>query len=142
MMAFGNWETQWIVKPGSATGISVRAGLSYPGSVVGLPPAIGYWVQYDTSQSDTAWTGVTPTATDWYRIRIRSTVTGTVLFSVATNGGPFSAEQSVCAAGCNATGAMPSVQMVPFVQVATYTAGAAAFVDFDWFGALVTGLAR
>jgi hypothetical protein len=154
----GGWEVQWVVKIAAITGIAVSAGIAYPGSVAVIPPSHGYFVQYNTNESNTNWTGkvrtntttgeahvdlgVAPTSSDWFRIRVRSLVAGTILFSVSKNGCAFSAEKSICASGCDATGTMDTNQMVPFVQTVTWTPATAATLDIDWFGALVTGLLR
>jgi hypothetical protein len=79
------------------------------------PPSDGIWFRYGNTTgctsnlSDTTWigesrasststtvdTGVTVSDDTAYMLRIRSTTAGTILFSAASGGGAYSAEQSI-----------------------------------------------
>lgn len=132
----GGWEFQWIVKPVQLTDCGLAIGLGTTG--------LSTWgnslrIKFDTNDSDTTWmfqacsnatcttqaSTVTPIAGTWYRMRIRSTAAGTVLYSV--DGEP---EVSI-------SSNLPAVAVTPGVSVKTRTA-AESSIDLDWFAGQAT----
>jgi hypothetical protein len=155
--SFTNWEARWVVKLGATTNLTAFVGFAYPSYVAGDPP--NYWlgVRFDPGAGDTDWTvqtringatghseadtGQLATSTDWFTIRLRSTVVGTIGFSVAKNGGAFSTEKTACASGCDITTNIPAQIMSPFMNVITRTTSAAS-MQVDWFAFKARGLSR
>jgi hypothetical protein len=154
LTAFNSWEVQFILKLNQTANTAVRVGLTFPGQIGADPPTHGTWLKYDTQSNDTTWkaeavvsgsstsadTAVAVTSSNWFKIRIRSTTTGTLLYSVATDNGPFNTEKTACASSCN-LGPLDTNAMLPFVQLLTRTSSA-VIADVDWFAAKVRGLAR
>jgi hypothetical protein len=142
LSAYSGWEARYIFRPNSATVVH-RIGFwnafaTNPTDYVGL---------YYDSASHTNWqavmraasgstltsdTGVAYSTSNWFTLRIRSEVTGTIRISIATNGGAFSTEKTVCASGCDISGTMPTTNMSPFFYI--YTAAGTANMDIDFFG--------
>lgn len=98
MISAGAFDSYWIVKTGSAvTNAAYFVGYSHLGDMSSTSRNLK--VKFDTAASDTTWkfqacgegscttvdSGVSVTANTWYKFRIRSTSSGTILFSV--NGG-------------------------------------------------------
>lgn len=153
-----NWEVRWIFKTGpSLTNVKIRVGI-FPQSNAGTqadPPADGVWIRY-ISGTDTNWTvtentGSTPATLDsgvsiavstWYAVKIRSTSAGTWLMSVATAGGAFSTEKSICSIGCDLTATLTAVTTLgPGYQIVTGDTTAKS-LSIDLYSALFTGLSR
>lgn len=128
-----------------------RVGLT--SAMAEAQPANGIFVEYNnnttctTTGSDTTWkyytrassvsssaTGPSVAAYTWYKVRIRSTTVGTWLFSVSTNGGAYSAEQSLSTN-------VPTAKLAPFFQEVSCDANYAR-MWMDYFSAQVTGVSR
>lgn len=121
------WDYNCVIKLGSTSNIAIRVGFTSAGQQAVDTPSNGIWVRYDTAAADTQFTfesrsgGVSTTSvtnsknadTNFHAFRIRSTVAGTLRFSV--DGGT---ETSI------ATN-VPSAALLPVIQVITRTAGAA-----------------
>lgn len=153
-----NWTVWWVYKTGpSLTNIKIRVGI-IPQSNAGTqadPPADGVWIRY-ISGTDTNWTvtentgstaatvdsGVSIAVSTWYAVRIRSTTVGTWLMSVATAGGAFSAEKTICSSGCDVTATLTAVTTLgPGWQVITGDTTAKS-ISIDLYAALFTGMTR
>ena len=128
-----NWEINWIVEITSVASVCLRVGLCAASTQTADPPTGGIWIRFDTAASDTFFTAecrsaststasvlaTSPSASTFYRFRIRSLVAGTILFSV--NGG---SEVSI-----NTN--VPTVVLGPWMQLITRTAAAkTAVIDF------------
>jgi hypothetical protein len=129
------WEFQWIVRPNQVTDVGHWAGLGAYGQPFA---ANAVRAKFDTNTSDATWifqacdgscstaaSTVTPVAGTWYRIRIRSVVAGTILFSV--NGEP---EVSISTH-------VPTTTLSPGISVRTRTT-AESSIDADWFAGQLT----
>jgi hypothetical protein len=97
------WEANFVIASATLTNVALRVGFVLGGQQAHDAPTDGIWVEFDTSntgKSDTDYTWVTakastynysttnsiaPVASTFVRLRIRSLVAGTILFSV--NGG-------------------------------------------------------
>lgn len=137
-----NWDYYYIVSIPTVT--SVRAVVGLLTSYSGGATTNRITARFDTSVPDSVWrfetcsagvctTGdstITPTAGSWHRIRIRSTVAGTIRFSVD---GETEVVQNTN---------VPSVStLLPAATVLTRTT-AARSLDLDWFAFYRTGLSR
>jgi hypothetical protein len=149
--AYTNWEAQFTFRPLATANTTFRMGLY---NAFATNPTDYYGLIF-TGGTDTNWqvvmraasgstltadSGVAVSTSNWYTMRVRSLVAGTVLVSFSTNGGAFSTEKTICASGCDVTGTMPTTVMTPFFY--TYTSSGTTSMDIDWFGFNATGLTR
>lgn len=149
--AYTNWEAQFTFRPLATANTTFRMGFY---SAFATNPTDYYGLIF-TGGTDTNWqvvmraasgstltadSGVAVSTSNWYTMRVRSLVAGTVRVSFSTNGGAFSTEKTICASGCDVTGTMPTTVMTPFFY--TYTSSGTTSVDIDWFGFNATGLTR
>ena len=123
----------------------------------------GIYIRFDPRNGDTAWTaethnsgttctqgtpgsytnctitaitgGTVTGTTHWYILRLRSSVGGTILFSVNVDGGTYTAETSI-------TTTLPSVTLVPEAIGITTLGNAAPAYTMDAFWYLQSPLAR
>jgi len=108
-----NWSTEWIIRTPYVSQVKIRVGFLAAVDSQAVP-SDGIWARFASSsgctanQSDTTWmyetrnsstssTAAGPAIAQdgWYKIRMRSTTIGQVKFAIATNGGSFSAEQTI-----------------------------------------------
>lgn len=147
-----SWEAQWIFKISSTSDIRFRIGLAVSGATGGdVEPPDGIWLRYDTeaTYSDTAFnficrsgssnttaapTGTMTAGTTFFRLKISSTVAGTVNFQL------YDATGSSLATGSCASGT-PTASLVPRVTIATNTT-AAKIATMDLFAFKMRGLSR
>jgi len=150
--AYANWEFQFAFRVSAISANNVyRMGLY---NAFANNPTDYYGLIFDGS-TDTSWkvvmraasgstltadSGVAASTANWFTMRIRSLVTGTVLVSFSTNGGAWSTEKTICASGCDVSGTMPTTTMTPFVYA--YNSSGTTSVDMDFFAMNVTGLTR
>lgn len=139
-MNVNNWEAKFIVRPSVSTSVRHEVGFTDTLGVLGANRIV---VKWDTADSDTVWkfqacsastcttasSTIAAAANTWARLRIRSTTSGTILFSVDGE-----TEVSV------ATN-VPTVALRPIFGVRTRTTSAAS-IDLDWFAFQWTGLSR
>lgn len=155
-----NWESQWIVQtPTALTSDLVRVGLQWGN--VGTTDGSQYamHMEFDPTGSrancnSTNWcyvicmasscvgadSGVAATTADWYKLRIRSTSVGVVLFSLSVNGGAFGAEVPG-GSGQTINKALSAVGMTPWAYIKT-TSAADRRLYLDAWAARFTGLSR
>lgn len=143
-----NWDATFIFKlgPVELTTTNVRTRIGFTNGAISTFPSTNFiGLRYDTNVSfgDTTWVyttvsgGTASTSTtnvaaldnNWHRLRIRSTVAGTILFSM--DGG---AETSI------ATN-VPNVSVAPGFTVVTDTSSAKT-LDVDYFSFYASGLNR
>jgi hypothetical protein len=136
------WETRINFRPDTSGNVRMRWGWRAGSLTV---PTSGVWLRYDTAAgfADTTFkfeachastctvvdSGVTPAASTWYTLKIRSTTVGTVLFQL-DNG----TEQSI---STNIT----SNFIAPSISITTDTA-AAKKMWVDYWAVKFWGLAR
>lgn len=123
------WEWNAVLTLGAITNIAFRAGFVLQGQEAADTPTDGIWVRFDTTPGDTLYTfecraagssagststtnSIAPVALTFAHLKIRSTVAGTILFSV--NGGTETAISTN----------VPTGLLKPFFQVLTRTASA------------------
>ena len=93
------------------------------------------WKYYTRASSvSSSANGPTVTSYTWYKARIRSKTAGTWLFSVSTNGGAYSAEQSLSTN-------VPTAKLAPFFMTVSCDANYAR-MWVDYFSARAEGLTR
>lgn len=149
--AYANWEAQFTFRISATANTTFRMGFY---NAFAINPTDYYGLIF-TGGTDTNWqvvmraasgstlsadSGVAVSTSNWYTMRIRSLVAGTVLVSFSTNGGAFSTEKSICSSACTVTGTMPTTVMTPFFYINT-SAGTTS-MDIDYFGFYATGLVR
>lgn len=151
--ATANWEIDWIFRTGaSISEAKIRVGLTTTTTPDQSSPSTGLFLEYVNSTgctangTDATWfyasgngsltraTAPAITTAQWYKLRIRSLVSGTILMSVSTNSGAYSAEQSI-------TTGIPTTAMYPYFQVVTCD-GTAKNLDMDFWRYYQTGLVR
>jgi hypothetical protein len=148
-----NWEFQFTFQsdPNYSTQSIWRVGLV---DSTNQQPSNGLWFRYidnsgcSSTGMDTQWiyesrsngtsttasSGVAANIATVYRLRLRSTTTGTVLFSVSTNGGAFSTETPV-------TTTLPTTALSPAFEVVSCDSNAHRML-VDRFDYLQSGLVR
>lgn len=135
-----NWDSYWIVALNQTTSIKARFGLCFQNAL--RVPTDGLFIGYDTSLSDSNFTFETRASststrtasavaadTSFHKLRIRSTVAGSIKFSI--DGG---AETTISTN-------VPTANLTPCTAMATIT-GSARSVKLDFFSFLMTGLSR
>jgi hypothetical protein len=143
LAAVAGWELHWIFALSSVADVRFRIGLG-PSAKTSIEPVTGIWLRLDTNVAygDTAFqyvcrsastntvvsSGVTA-ATGFHKLRIRSTVAGTILFKLNAT-----TEQSI------ATN-VPTAALSPEARLAT-DAAAAKDLDLDFFAFRMRGVAR
>lgn len=147
-----NQEYIFIIRTDDLNEMKFRIGLA--SGVTEAQPTDGIFVEYNNNTlctntgSDSTWKYYTRASSvsssangpaiaqyTWYKFRIRSTVAGTWLFSTSTNGGAYSAEQSLSTN-------VPTARLSPVFQVVSCSAGNYARMDVDYFSARATGVSR
>ncbi len=132
LAAQGGWEINIIMSITSTALVAIRAGICAGSAQVSDAPASGIWVRYDTAAADANFTYECRSATvsttsassvaadtNFHRMRIRSAVAGTILFSM-DNGAETAISSNV-----------PTATMSPFIQVISRTTAAkTAYIDF------------
>lgn len=129
------WEMNCVFKLSQTTSCAMRIGFSSNGEFKVDPPTDGIWVEYDTANSssntDFTWvtavgstnsyatTGSSGADTNFHHVRIRSTVSGTIGFTL-DGGTEFTTTTDVTA-----------LALSPFIQVLTRTSSSKTLiVDF------------
>lgn len=148
-----NWELRFVFRTASVSTQSVyRVGLMDT-TMNSQTPSNGIWLRYNnnsactTTGSDATWIyenrngGTSSTATGpsfgtntWTHLRMRSTTTGVVGFSVSQNGGAFSTEQLISTN-------IPTSALAPTFQI-TNCANQYLYPQLDRFDWLQTNLTR
>lgn len=140
-----NWEAVWVFRLNSCANVRLRIGLDDAGAFGVVQPVNGMWLRFDTSAgfadtlftfetrassvSTTSTTNSVACNTNFNKIRIRSAVAGTILFSV--NGG---AETSLSTN-------VPTANMAPAIILVT-DAAASKSADMDLFAFKAFALGR
>ncbi len=152
--AAAGWETEFIFRTGaSLSEVKYRVGLTNAATFDQTSPLNGIYLEYANStgcttngSADSNWTyvsgagsvtrvsGPAIAASTWYKVRLRSLVMGTALFSVSTNGGAFGSEQSI-------SSGVPATAVTPFFQVVTCDSNAKT-IDADFWRYYQTGAVR
>jgi hypothetical protein len=151
--AMANWEIDFIFMTGANIAeTKYRVGLSNVNPPDQGSPTTGLYLEYINSTgctangTDASWffasgTGtITRTAASgiaastWYKLRIRSLVAGTVLMSMATNGGAYTSEVPI-------TTGIPTVALLPYFEVVTCDTNTKV-VSTDFWRYLQTGAVR
>lgn len=148
------WEFRWVFAPDGSDNVQHRVGITNPLAGLGTTTEEGAWmtisvtggvvtaayeVATGTGTVSAAVPEATTVGTTWYTFRLRSTSSGTWLFSASQNGGDFGTEVSACPSGCALTVTLPTSALSPFVQVRNATGSATAhelLVD-AWKGQMV-----
>lgn len=130
--ANAGWQLDmWIQLPATITSYAFRAGLCVSAQQVGDAPTGGVYFEYDTantgntdstiklvtrnaSTSTYTATGITPTASHFYHMRIYCTVSGQVSFQIGDNNAALGAATTGITSNLDTTHAMlPMFQTVP-----------------------------
>jgi hypothetical protein len=150
-----NWQLDFWFKIGATGNLRFRAGVGDTKNTAAA--SNGFFVRYDTNLSDTTFkyevrNGGTPVTidttitadTNWHRIRIRSTTSGTILFRLYdSTGAAQTVEKSICASSCDATSTIPTSSMIPHVIIMNDgVPGSARTLDLDRFSYMEWGLSR
>lgn len=156
LSATGNLTAIFILRPGASAGAVYRAGFVWSGNSGFANPAEYVAFEFDPGAGQTTWnfvmqpnggtkvtvdSGVAASAGTWYALRLRTTTPGTYRFSVSTAGGAWSAEKTICAAGCDGNGTLGTLTHAPWVQCTTTTT-TNVNLDVDAFFLRITGLGR
>jgi hypothetical protein len=142
-----NWTAYFVWKPGDVAVHNHGAGLSAFGGAglfvflnVKLSPNFLFVVQ-NAGGSAIFNTGIVPTSTDWWSLKLSSAAVGVVVFQLYKNGVPIGAA-TTGGTGQTINHALPTGKpLAPFFQ-ASSEAASSMTVLVDYFEFLQTGLVR
>ncbi len=137
-----NWEFHHIFRPNSVTNVYWQVGLDKEiwggtgGAVLKLDTSVNATARYYVAGTYDSQPGVTPTATDWWHLRIRSTTVGIWEFSVSINGGAWQYVRTFGPSGADVTVTLPTNTLLsPFHVIWNRSAGTSRTLDVDfWSG--------
>jgi hypothetical protein len=142
------WELQWIFKLSQTTATRFRVGIATSDTVI--VPAEGLTCRYDTNVTfgdtnfifESTKSGVVtsidstiPVDTNWHRVKITSTVSGTAIFSLYNSAGVLQATKNL------AISTISSLGMSPIAIIGT-DATAQKSVQLDYMSFFFPALAR
>jgi hypothetical protein len=151
-----NWEFQFIVRiPTATTNENVWVGFADIATAdlrndqndIAFsynPGTDAHWrvcVGSNAPTSTCAATTITVATTSWYRLRIRSTTAGVALFSVATDGGAFSAEITA-GTGQTVNASLPAMALSPGFYIDNTSTANDRHLYVDYFAYQMLGLNR
>jgi len=119
----------WFQLPATITNFCCRVGVAKGGQQAADAPNSGMWIEYDTSNASSnsvfeyrtvvsgtptyTSSSVTPVASTFYHVRIRSLVAGTILFAIGSGNSALSADVSVTGDVDTTSSMLPLIQVLP-----------------------------